>query len=97
MTDSDDGFVFLLKQVAENSCLSCRINSASRLVQNNDWRIAVKIARQRQPLSLPARQIHALVITIVRHPFVNITVPALWQFLHEIISFRLLKCDRQPL
>lgn len=60
MTNGDDRLIFLLEEMAENTRLSRRVDSAGRLIQNNDRRIAIKIARQRQPLPVPLPQSGAL-------------------------------------
>lgn len=65
MRNSNDGFVFFLEQPVENPRLGQRINRARWLIQNDNWRIAVEISRQRETLPLPARQSHALVALVI--------------------------------
>lgn len=60
MANGDDSLIFLLEQMKENARLSRRVDSAGRLIQNDDRRIAIKIARQRQSLPLPLPQSGAL-------------------------------------
>ena len=84
VANGDDSLALLSKEVAKDTRFGGSVDSAGGLVEDNDGRIAIQVARQGQALPLPTRQVDPCFVVIRLHPFADIAASTMRELTDKI-------------